>query len=144
MPRSGKGALLAATIWAASTCFLTIAHASALYDDLGGREGITRIINDLLDVELKDARIKHAFDDTNIDRLKGLLVQQFCELSGGPCHYKGRSMAASHKGLHLTNRDFNALVEDLQIAMDRSNIPFRIQNRLLALLAPMQRDTVTR
>lgn len=144
MSRSGKGALLAAMIWATSFCFPTFADASALYEDLGGREGITRIINDLLALELKDDRIKHAFDDTNIDRLKGLLVQQFCELSGGPCHYKGRPMAASHKSLHLTNRDFNALVEDLQIAMDRSNVPFRTQNRLLALLAPMQRDTVTR
>ena len=32
-------------------------------------------------------------------------------------------IAAAHKGLHLTNANFNALVEDLQTAMDKCNIP---------------------
>ena len=40
--------------------------------------------------------------------------------------------------------DFNALVEDLQIAMDRKGIPFRSQNKLLAVLAPMHREVITR
>jgi hemoglobin len=53
-------------------------------------------------------------------------------------------MAATHKGLHLHNADFNAVVEDLQKAMDALSIPFPTQNRLLARLAPMQRDIVTR
>ena len=39
---------------------------------------------------------------------------------------------------------FNALVEDLQIAMDKRGIPFRAQNRLLAKLAPMYREIETR
>jgi hemoglobin len=40
--------------------------------------------------------------------------------------------------------DFNALVEDLQLAMDDSEIPFATQNRLLAILAPMERDIVNK
>lgn len=39
-------------------------------------------------------------------------------------------------------KQFNALVEDLQVAMDKSGIPSRTQNKLLALLAPMQRIVV--
>ena len=53
-------------------------------------------------------------------------------------------MSAAHKGLHLTNADFDALVEDLQDALDAAGVPFRVQNRLLARLAPMQKDVVTR
>ncbi len=53
-------------------------------------------------------------------------------------------MHAAHKGLHLATFDFNALVEDLQIAMDRADVPYWTQNRLLAILAPMYRDIVTR
>ena len=41
---------------------------------------------------------------------------------------------ATHKGLHLTNANFNALVEDLQSAMDKCDIPFATQNRFLARL----------
>jgi hemoglobin len=53
-------------------------------------------------------------------------------------------MSQAHKGLHLTNADFNALVEDLQSGMDKAGVPFATQNRLLARLAPMHRDVVTR
>jgi hemoglobin len=65
-------------------------------------------------------------------------------LTGGPCRYEGRAMDRAHASLQLTNRDFNALAEDLQIAMERARIPFAVQNRLLAILAPMQREIVTR
>lgn len=69
---------------------------------------------------------------------------QFCQVAGGPCQYAGHDMTAAHRGLHLTNRDFNAVVEDLQAAMEACNIPFRVQNRFLARLAPMQHQVVTR
>ncbi|HEY1632266.1 MAG TPA: NAD(P)H-dependent oxidoreductase [Rhizomicrobium sp.] len=62
----------------------------------------------------------------------------------GPCAYTGRDMYETHKGLHLTNMDFNAVVEDLQKAMDKDGVPFATQNRFLARLAPMQHDIVTK
>ncbi len=65
-------------------------------------------------------------------------------VAGGPCTYTGRSMHDAHKGLHLTNADFNAVVEDLQKALDKESIPFATQNRFLALLAPMQHEVVTK
>jgi hemoglobin len=53
-------------------------------------------------------------------------------------------MATAHKDMGLQNHDFNALVENLQAAMDQEGVPFHDQNRLLAKLAPMQRTTVER
>ena len=46
--------------------------------------------------------------------------------------------------LGITTLQFNALTEDLQLALDRNGIPYRVQNRLLAKLAPMQREVVTK
>jgi hemoglobin len=116
----------------------------SLYRDFGGKDGLVKIVDAATDQWLADPRIKDTFDDINLDRFKGRLVDQLCELSGGPCHYTGRDMYHSHKGLYLDRAEFNALVEGLQNAMDQSDIPFRTQNRLLALLAPMERDIVTR
>jgi hemoglobin len=133
----------------ASLFFVALSLAGAraddsLYQDLGGHDGIVKIANMTADNFLADDRIKHTFDETNMDRFRAMLADQFCELSGGPCVYKGHDMRAAHKGLHLTNADFNAVVEDLQDAMDKNGVPFRTQNRLLALLAPMQHDVVTK
>jgi hemoglobin len=118
--------------------------ADTLFADMGGRDAIVKIANDTADIFLADERIKGTFDDTDMARFRKMLAEQFCQVAGGPCIYTGHSMSAAHKGLHLTNADFNAAVEDLQKAMDKDGVSFPTQNRFLARLAPMQHDVVTR
>jgi hemoglobin len=120
------------------------ADDGSLYHDLGEEPGITRIVDFAIEQYVTDPRVKDQFDNINFDWLKPRLVQMFCEYSGGPCHYKGRDMRSSHVGLHIGTAEFNAFVEDLQIAMDKAGIAFSTQNRLLAIFAPMYHDVVTR
>ena len=125
--------------------FALAAHAEdALFADMGGQAGIDRIVDGSVDNYLADDRIKTIFDESNIDRLRAEFKVQFCQIAGGPCQYKGHDMTMAHKGLHLTNADFNAVVEDLQDAMDKAGLPFATQNRFLARLAPMQHQVVSR
>jgi hemoglobin len=115
-----------------------------LFTDMGGQAGIDRIVDASVDNYLSDDRIKVIFDESNIDRLRAEFKVQFCQVAGGGCDYKGHDMTAAHKGLHLTNANFNAVVEDLQNAMDKVGLPFATQNRFLARLAPMQHQVVSR
>jgi hemoglobin len=116
----------------------------SLYRDLGGKDGITKIVEHELAYHLANPQIKDQFDDISLDHLKGQLVIFVCQVSGGPCVYTGHNMSIVHKGMHLTEADFNALVEDMQLAMDEVGIPYRTQNRLLARLAPYEHDVVTK
>lgn len=59
------------------------------------------------------------------------------------CVYKGKDMAKAHKGLDLSEGDFNALVEDLRRAFAKNAVPQGAGNRRLALLAPMKRELRT-
>jgi hemoglobin len=113
-----------------------------LYQALGQREGIDKLVVRLLYNIADDARIADQFRDSNINRLHDKLVEQICALSGGPCVYSGDTMAESHAGKNITDTHFNALVEDLINAMESQRIPVAAQNRLLALLAPMHGDIV--
>ena len=135
-----------ASKWASSAMAAVLLSAPAaagpLFDDLGGQPGLVRIVDGLMVRMLRDARIAPTLAETNTGRLKRLLVTQLCDLSGGPCRYDGRSMRDAHAGQHLRTAQFNAMVEALQDALDEEGVPFRIQNRLLALLAPMHRDMV--
>lgn len=115
-----------------------------LFADMGGQSGIDRIVEASVANYLADPRIKAIFDESNMERIRAEFKVQFCQVAGGPCAYKGHDMTAAHKGLHLTNADFNAVVEDLQAAMDACGVPFATQNRFLARLAPMQHQVVTR
>ena len=127
--------------------FATAAHADdadALYQDMGGVDNLKKIAVDTADNFLADPRIKATFDNTNMDRFKTLLGEQFCSVAGAPVAYTGRSMKDTHKSLGITNADFNAVVEDLQKAMDKDGVSFATQNRFLARLAPMQHEIVTK
>ena len=49
------------------------------------------------------------FADTDIAEFRRLMIEQLCDLSGGPCTYGGRTMAESHAGMGVTPAMFNAL-----------------------------------
>jgi len=133
-------AVVACTLFAAPAT----AEDDSLFADLGGQAGIDKIVDASVDKYLADPRIAAIFDESNMERIRAEFKVQFCQVAGGPCAYKGHDMVAAHKGLHLTNANFNAVVEDLQLAMDKLGIPFATQNRFLARLAPMQHQVVTR
>jgi len=120
------------------------AAPKSLYDRLGGKDAITVVIDDFVTNVAADKRINARFAKTNIPHLKQMLVEQVCQATGGPCTYTGKSMKLMHDGLNITNAQFNALAEDLQVAMDKNNVSFATQNRFLARLAPMQHDIVTK
>lgn len=125
---------------------MAISHAdeTTLYDDLGGKDGLTKIVSGAVDAYISDPRLSAQFDNINPDWLKNWIYLQFCQLTHGPCKYPGRDMATEHKTLGITTAQFDAVVEDLQDSMDKVGVPFRTQNRLLALLAPMKKQIVTR
>ena len=119
-------------------------QGDAVYKAFHGREGVARIVSDLVDRNVDDPRISDIFKAADLERLKRTLTEQFCYILGGPVSYTGRDMTAAHKDQGLQTSDFNFLVENLQWAMDKEGVPFRDQNRLLAKLAPMKRAMVER
>ena len=116
----------------------------ALLTALGGPDGLRRIAAGLVQRAKADSLIGHQFKDTKSEHLTKQLSDQICQLLGGGCAYDGESMKKSHGELKITKADFNRLVELLQDAMTAEAVPFATQNRLLALLAPMHRDIITR
>ena len=131
---------------AASSCLVAPqgARAATLFDDLGGRAGIDRIADGIVTLYMSDPRLAADFDNINPDRLRSRLGSYLCVIAGGPCVYKGRSMAAAHKGLKIDEAGFDAVAEDLEIVMTRDGIPNWTQNRLMARLAPLAHQIVTR
>jgi hemoglobin len=117
---------------------------NSLYSRLGGKPAITAVVDDFVGNVAADKRINKFFANTDIPRLKRLLVEQICAGSGGPCRYTGRDMKSSHRGLGIGNSDFDALVQDLAKSLNKFKVPAREQKELVALLAPLRKDIVER
>jgi hemoglobin len=116
---------------------------SAYYSEFGERPGMNAVVGDFLTNVLADDRIKAYFTNANIPVLHASLVNQFCMLEGGGCQFT-ENMKTIHQNLGITQAAFNALAEDLQKSMMQHNIPLPAQNDLLAKLAPMEHDIVTK
>lgn len=110
----------------------------------GGRDGIRSIAGRTVELSQEDPRIADIFAGHDMVRLNRTLFEQFCYLLNAGCDYTGRDMATSHADMGVKRADLNALVENLQQAMREADVPFAAQNRLLAKLAPMSKDVVTR
>jgi hemoglobin len=121
----------------------TMSSSSALYQAFGEKAGLVKLMDDFVPRLQADPRLAEAFKNANVVNLKSQLVNQICQVSGGPCEYKGPDMKVTHSSMDITKTDFNALVEVLQKSMDAQGIPFSNQNQLLAKLAPMHRDVIT-
>ena len=118
------------------------AMEKSLYERLGGKPAITAVVDDFVANVAADARINGRFANANIPRLKTLLVEQVCEATGGPCTYTGRDMTSTHRGMKITDAEFNALVEDLVKSLDTFKVGAREKNELLGALGGMKAQIV--
>lgn len=105
-------------------------------------EGVSRIVDEAIDLSQADPRISDIFKNRDLVRLRRTLKEQFCYILNGGCHYSGRTMQAAHKDMGIQTADMGALVEHLQTAMRHEHVSFWAQNRFLAKLAPMKRIVV--
>ncbi len=113
-----------------------------LFETFGGREGLTAIMDDVMPRWLQNPRTRPFFENSDQQRIKLQLVEQFCVIMKGPCEYSGRTMAEAHRGMNVNEGAFYALVEELQLTLNAKKVPFAAQNRLIAALAPMHRDII--
>ena len=119
---------------------LTTEPENSLYQQLGEREGIANVVEDLLYLIVEDERINQQFKGMDVAQFHRNLTDQLCELSGGPCAYTGREMRELHSDMAITDTQFNALAENLILAMEKNDIPTGAQNRLIKQLVPLYPD----
>ena len=117
----------------------------SLYDRLGGKDGIAKIVDSLVKNVTADGDLKKAFAKTTgarADAFKKNLEDLLCESSGGPCKYAGKDMKTAHKGMRIDDKQWDAFVKDLTAALDENQVGDNEKNELFALLAPMHDDIV--
>ena len=116
--------------------------APTLFETIGGEAKLRAAMHEFVLIIESDDRINFTFANTDLKKFEQLLYEQFCNITQGGCQYTGRDMYTAHAKLNITNAEFNALTEDLYEAFDRVHIPYRLQNKVVAMLAPMQHDVV--
>lgn len=114
----------------------------SLYERLGGEASIKAVVDEFVANVGADSRINQFFANADLERLKGHLVNQIGQASGGPQQYTGRDMKTTHAGMGIDGAAFDALVEDLVKALDKFAVPEQEKSELLGVLGSMRSDIV--
>lgn len=114
----------------------------SLYQALGGQAGIEGILENFINGMADTPAVGNHFAKSDLNRFFEKTTEHICHLSGGPCEYTGDTMARAHGGFGINESEFNQMVELFIDAMEQENIPYRTQNRLIAILAPLRGDII--
>jgi hemoglobin len=117
----------------------------SLYERLGNKEGITKVVDSFLKNMTGNDVVKKRFAKLSKDKVEKLrtgLIDQICKESGGDCEYAGKSMKDAHKNMKITEAEWNATVSALMAALDENKVAENEMNDLIGLIAPMKDDIV--
>ena len=120
-------------------------QAKTLYERLGGYDAIAAVADDLLPRLENDAQLGRFWanrGDDGIAREKQLLVDYLCANAGGPLLYTGRDMLTSHKGMGVTESDWQILIKHLKATLSGFQVPQQEQDDVLAFIDSTRADIV--
>jgi len=119
--------------------------ADSLYARLGGYDALAAVADNLLPRLTGDPALgrfwKHRGED-GVRREKQLLVDFLAHNSGGPLYYTGRDMLLSHKGMGITQSDWDAFIGHLNATLDAFSVPQREREDVLAFIDSTRADIV--
>jgi hemoglobin len=110
-----------------------------------GRDAIAIVVDGFVRNMVADNRVNARFKDMkppDVARFSSYLSDQICQATGGPCSYYGKDMKTAHKGMKITEAEWNATVENLSKAMDQAKLGEPEKKDLLAAVGPMKGDIV--
>jgi hemoglobin len=116
-----------------------------LYGRLGGYDAIAAVCDDLLPRLMSDSQLGRFWMNRAADsirREKQLLIDYLCASAGGPLYYTGRDMAMSHKGMGITNGDWERFLGHLRATLDKFKVPDGERRDVLAFVESTKADIV--
>jgi hemoglobin len=124
---------------------------SSLYERLGGKGGIDKVVNVFIDALYSNPQLLRqnpkfaaAQKKVNLNHLKPKMADLFCKITGGPCRYGGRPLKAAHANLDITDADWAIAGDELAKALDRFDVRQAEQDEFFVILETMKADIVHR
>ena len=111
----------------------------SLYDRLGGAEGVSLIVDDIIDAHIANpvvgAKFAHLKDNPEHLKVFQQHVKEFLGAgTGGTEKYTGMDMPTAHKGLQTTSTEFLSTIDDIMSVLSQHNIDDQTKKDMLYIL----------
>ncbi len=121
---------------------------ATLWDRLGGEAKVKQVAEDFVEIAASDPAVnfdrdgKLKFTEEQIAGLKKGLVAFISQATGGPLKYTGKSMKEIHKGMGITDAEFNAAGAALAKALEKNDVAPADIKALMAIVGTTRADIV--
>jgi hemoglobin len=119
---------------------------ATLWERLGGEPNVRKIVDDFVGLAANDPKVDFfrggKYKDLDVANLKKQLVDLISSASGGPFKYTGKSMKEVHKGMGITDFQFDAAAQDVRKALETNGVKPQDVVAVMALLGGMRNDIV--
>ena len=123
----------------------TARPSDSLYKRLGGYDALAAVADDWLGRLAGNKQLGRFFQGVSKEhsaRIRQLALDQLCAATGGPCVYVGRDMKSTHRGLGITEDDWNLAVKLLEQSLDKFKVGQREKDELFKALGTLKSDIV--
>jgi len=122
-----------------------MSNDKTLYERLGGYDAIAAVVNDLLPRLRNDPQLgrfwKNRAEDS-IMREKQLLIDYLCANAGGPMYYRGRDMRLSHRGMGVSESDWNVFLGHAAATLEKFQVLAPERGEVVAFVQSLKSDIV--
>ena len=116
---------------------------TTLYQRLGGAEGMTRLVDDVVAAHLSNPLVKTRFENVkDLNHLKLMACQFFSAGSGCTDPYTGKDMLAAHKGMNISEQEYLAATDDIVGAMNKNGIDEDSKKDVIAILYSLKNQII--
>lgn len=116
---------------------------AALYERLGGADGIARIVDDVMSAHLQNPIVKTRFENIkDLERARKMACEFFSAGAGGPEPYTGKDMLTAHKGMNISEQEYLAVMDDIVGAMNKNKLDDATKNDVIAILYSLKSNII--
>ncbi|OYW17836.1 MAG: group 1 truncated hemoglobin [Burkholderiales bacterium 12-64-5] len=116
---------------------------AALYQRLGGAEGMARLVDDVIAAHLRNPIVKTRFENVkDLDHLRQMAREFFSAGAGGPVAYTGKDMRAAHKGMNISEQEYLAVTDDIVGALNKNGIDEDSKKDVIAILYSLKGEII--
>ena len=116
-----------------------------LYERLGGYDAISAVVKDLLPRLMSDSRLGRFWENRGADginREEQLLIDFLCSSAGGPLLYTGRDNKTSHKGMGISESDWEKFIAHLNATLEKFELPQQEHSDVIGFIESTKADIV--
>jgi hemoglobin len=116
-----------------------------LYERLGGYDAIAAVVNDLLPRLMSDSQLGRFWEnrgEDGINREEQLLIDFLCSSAGGPLLYTGRDNKTSHKGMGISESDWEKFIAHLNATLEKFELPQQERDDVIGFIESTKADIV--